>query len=108
MNLLQALFDVLPGTKRKEREEKIQKLLEENQILTERLTNLEKRHSELLQKFFYGRVALEQDIIDLYKMYEEGTLNRMHDPIKSIVYLYTYMVCTNLGFESPIPPEVDA
>ena len=106
MGLSNLLTLVLPGLRKKEAERR--ELIEENQILRSHLANVEMRHGELLQKMFHGKVALEQDTHELYRLYKDGTLLHMQDPVKGLVHLYTHMICSNLGFDNPIPPEFDA
>ncbi len=106
MGISNILVHILPGLRK--REAKRKQLADENRVLLSRLRDLENRHAELLQKLFYGKIGLEQDTLELYKLFEDGTLNAMQDPIKGLVHLYTHMICSNLGFENPIPPEFDA
>jgi len=106
MGLSSLLAHILPGLRKKE--VRLKGLTRENEHLKEHLAELEKRHAELLQKVFHGKIALEQDTLELYRLYQDGTLLHMQDPVKGLVHLYTHMICSNLGFENPIPPEFDA
>ncbi|MBK26125.1 MAG: hypothetical protein CME70_19160 [Halobacteriovorax sp.] len=106
MGLIDVLAQLIPGLGTRERERS--KLAKENLALSEKLLHAEQKNAAMLQKLFHGRQTLEQEINDMYRMYDEGVLDRMQDPVKGLVCLYTHMVCSHLGFENPIPIEFDA